>query len=239
MCWFCNKSLSDFSFSGPERSSGDGSSKEESDHHRGQQHEGWSPAPEARNPWEPRCPPIQPPVGQRQQPQQGWHPRPEERSHHRSKRELPRGRVSSLEMVLVDLNRSWVLGSRTPPGDIMDFIKVYVRLERFSSLFALQNNSASAGMTRRNTYVCSDRNNTDRLSVIPNGKENRWEFHPESGHPRVSLGFSSPLESSSFLFFSLFYWSCLADPSSVFIFSVLFYFPSFGHEQHDWDGLWH
>ncbi|XP_078134050.1 MAP/microtubule affinity-regulating kinase 3a isoform X8 [Sander vitreus] len=34
------------------------------------------------------------------------------------------------------------------------------------------NNSASAGMTRRNTYVCSDRNNTDRLSVIPNGKEN-------------------------------------------------------------------
>uniref|UniRef100_A0A1A7WMI6 MAP/microtubule affinity-regulating kinase 3 n=2 Tax=Iconisemion striatum TaxID=60296 RepID=A0A1A7WMI6_9TELE len=33
-------------------------------------------------------------------------------------------------------------------------------------------NTASAGMTRRNTYVCSDRNNTDRLSVIPNGKEN-------------------------------------------------------------------
>ncbi|XP_062252753.1 MAP/microtubule affinity-regulating kinase 3a isoform X22 [Platichthys flesus] len=33
-------------------------------------------------------------------------------------------------------------------------------------------NPASAGMTRRNTYVCSDRNNTDRLSVIPNGKEN-------------------------------------------------------------------
>lgn len=38
---------------------------------------------------------------------------------------------------------------------------------------ALQNNTASAGMTRRNTYVCSDRNNADRLSVIPNGKENR------------------------------------------------------------------
>uniref|UniRef100_A0A8C5CCM9 non-specific serine/threonine protein kinase n=1 Tax=Gadus morhua TaxID=8049 RepID=A0A8C5CCM9_GADMO len=33
--------------------------------------------------------------------------------------------------------------------------------------------AASAGMTRRNTYVCSDRNNTDRLAVIPNGKENR------------------------------------------------------------------
>ncbi|XP_072313159.1 MAP/microtubule affinity-regulating kinase 3a isoform X3 [Eucyclogobius newberryi] len=34
------------------------------------------------------------------------------------------------------------------------------------------NNSASAGMSRRNTFVCTDRNNTERLSVIPNGKEN-------------------------------------------------------------------
>uniref|UniRef100_A0A8C5HSK9 non-specific serine/threonine protein kinase n=1 Tax=Gouania willdenowi TaxID=441366 RepID=A0A8C5HSK9_GOUWI len=40
------------------------------------------------------------------------------------------------------------------------------------------NNSASAGMTRRNTYVCSDRNNTDRLSVIPNGKENSVSASP-------------------------------------------------------------
>ncbi|XP_039597993.1 MAP/microtubule affinity-regulating kinase 3a isoform X7 [Polypterus senegalus] len=34
------------------------------------------------------------------------------------------------------------------------------------------NNTVSGGMTRRNTYVCSDRNSTDRHSVIPNGKEN-------------------------------------------------------------------
>ncbi|KAM4542279.1 MAP/microtubule affinity-regulating kinase 3a isoform 20-T20 [Odontesthes bonariensis] len=40
------------------------------------------------------------------------------------------------------------------------------------------NNAASAGMTRRNTYVCSDRNNTDRLSVIPNGKENSIAVSP-------------------------------------------------------------
>ncbi|XP_038865535.1 MAP/microtubule affinity-regulating kinase 3-like isoform X3 [Salvelinus namaycush] len=33
------------------------------------------------------------------------------------------------------------------------------------------NNTGSGGMTRRNTYVCSDKNATDRLSVIPNGKE--------------------------------------------------------------------
>ncbi|XP_023807235.1 MAP/microtubule affinity-regulating kinase 3 isoform X3 [Oryzias latipes] len=39
-------------------------------------------------------------------------------------------------------------------------------------------NSASAGMTRRNTYVCSDRNNADRLSVIPNGKENSVAVSP-------------------------------------------------------------
>ncbi|XP_029315880.1 MAP/microtubule affinity-regulating kinase 3a isoform X14 [Cottoperca gobio] len=40
------------------------------------------------------------------------------------------------------------------------------------------NNTASAGMTRRNTYVCSDRNNADRLSVIPNGKENSVTASP-------------------------------------------------------------
>uniref|UniRef100_A0A671NM55 non-specific serine/threonine protein kinase n=1 Tax=Sinocyclocheilus anshuiensis TaxID=1608454 RepID=A0A671NM55_9TELE len=33
-------------------------------------------------------------------------------------------------------------------------------------------NSVSSGMTRRNTYVCSERNATDRHSVIQNGKEN-------------------------------------------------------------------
>uniref|UniRef100_A0A4W5QLJ0 non-specific serine/threonine protein kinase n=1 Tax=Hucho hucho TaxID=62062 RepID=A0A4W5QLJ0_9TELE len=36
---------------------------------------------------------------------------------------------------------------------------------------ATPNNTGSGGMTRRNTYVCSDKNATDRLSVIPNGKE--------------------------------------------------------------------
>ncbi|XP_056619942.1 MAP/microtubule affinity-regulating kinase 3 isoform X2 [Triplophysa dalaica] len=33
-------------------------------------------------------------------------------------------------------------------------------------------NSVSSGMTRRNTYVCSERNAADRNSVIQNGKEN-------------------------------------------------------------------
>ncbi|XP_064420885.1 MAP/microtubule affinity-regulating kinase 3a isoform X8 [Latimeria chalumnae] len=34
------------------------------------------------------------------------------------------------------------------------------------------NNSVAGGMTRRNTYVCSERTTTDRHSVIQNGKEN-------------------------------------------------------------------
>ncbi|XP_026114003.1 MAP/microtubule affinity-regulating kinase 3-like isoform X5 [Carassius auratus] len=33
-------------------------------------------------------------------------------------------------------------------------------------------NSVSSGMTRRNTYVCSERNAADRHSVVQNGKEN-------------------------------------------------------------------
>ncbi|XP_077945369.1 MAP/microtubule affinity-regulating kinase 3a isoform X5 [Gasterosteus aculeatus] len=40
------------------------------------------------------------------------------------------------------------------------------------------NAAAAAAMTRRNTYVCSDRNNGDRLSVIPNGKENSVAASP-------------------------------------------------------------
>lgn len=39
--------------------------------------------------------------------------------------------------------------------------------------FTQNTSGGSGGMGRRNTYVCSDRNNTDRLSVVPNGKENR------------------------------------------------------------------
>ncbi|XP_031136262.1 MAP/microtubule affinity-regulating kinase 3a isoform X23 [Sander lucioperca] len=64
------------------------------------------------------------------------------------------------------------------------------------------NNSASAGMTRRNTYVCSDRNNTDRLSVIPNGKENSMTemacaTSPSSGFAAAAFGASSGASSGS------------------------------------------
>nr|XP_043902631.1 MAP/microtubule affinity-regulating kinase 3a isoform X3 [Solea senegalensis] len=58
------------------------------------------------------------------------------------------------------------------------------------------NITASAGMTRRNTYVCSDRNNADRLAVIPNGKENSMTemacaTSPSSAFAATVLGASS------------------------------------------------
>uniref|UniRef100_A0A671TDL5 non-specific serine/threonine protein kinase n=1 Tax=Sinocyclocheilus anshuiensis TaxID=1608454 RepID=A0A671TDL5_9TELE len=48
------------------------------------------------------------------------------------------------------------------------------------------NNSGSGGMSRRNTYVCTERNDTDRLSVIPNGKENSVTLSPGSRDPGAS-----------------------------------------------------
>uniref|UniRef100_A0A8C1VY48 non-specific serine/threonine protein kinase n=1 Tax=Cyprinus carpio TaxID=7962 RepID=A0A8C1VY48_CYPCA len=51
--------------------------------------------------------------------------------------------------------------------------------DRKKSAGAPGSNSVSSGMTRRNTYVCSERNATDRHAVIQNGKENRY-FHKKT-----------------------------------------------------------
>uniref|UniRef100_A0A673LE83 non-specific serine/threonine protein kinase n=1 Tax=Sinocyclocheilus rhinocerous TaxID=307959 RepID=A0A673LE83_9TELE len=48
------------------------------------------------------------------------------------------------------------------------------------------NNSGSGGISRRNTYVCTERNNADHLSVIPNGKENSETLSPGSRDPGAS-----------------------------------------------------
>uniref|UniRef100_A0A8B9L058 non-specific serine/threonine protein kinase n=1 Tax=Astyanax mexicanus TaxID=7994 RepID=A0A8B9L058_ASTMX len=61
--------------------------------------------------------------------------------------------------------------------------------DSFLYFFSLSNfnNSGSGGMSRRNTYVCSDRNNqTERLSVIPNGKENSASLSPDQRNPGAS-----------------------------------------------------
>ncbi|KAL4656358.1 MAP/microtubule affinity-regulating kinase 3 isoform X5 [Arapaima gigas] len=50
--------------------------------------------------------------------------------------------------------------------------------------------TVSGGMTRRNTYVCSERNATDRLAVVQNGKENSPHAHvytPASGTAASSV----------------------------------------------------
>ncbi|KAM9842603.1 MAP/microtubule affinity-regulating kinase 3a isoform 14-T14 [Aulostomus maculatus] len=78
----------------------------------------------------------------------------------------------------VQLRKPSTPGSRGAPpsspllGNANNPNKADIPDRRKGATTGQSNNTASAGMTRRNTYVCSDRNNTDRLSVIPNGKEN-------------------------------------------------------------------
>uniref|UniRef100_A0A8C6LPN8 MAP/microtubule affinity-regulating kinase 3 n=2 Tax=Nothobranchius furzeri TaxID=105023 RepID=A0A8C6LPN8_NOTFU len=78
----------------------------------------------------------------------------------------------------VQLRKPSTPGSRGAPpsspllGNANNPNKADIPDRRKGAATGLSINTASAGMTRRNTYVCNDRNNTDHLSVIPNGKEN-------------------------------------------------------------------
>ncbi|XP_074484116.1 MAP/microtubule affinity-regulating kinase 3-like isoform X11 [Sebastes fasciatus] len=78
----------------------------------------------------------------------------------------------------VQLRKPGTPGSRGAPpaspllGNANNPNKADIPDRRKGATTGPSNITASAGMTRRNTYVCSDRNNADRLSVIPNGKEN-------------------------------------------------------------------
>ncbi|KAM9842598.1 MAP/microtubule affinity-regulating kinase 3a isoform 9-T9 [Aulostomus maculatus] len=84
----------------------------------------------------------------------------------------------------VQLRKPSTPGSRGAPpsspllGNANNPNKADIPDRRKGATTGQSNNTASAGMTRRNTYVCSDRNNTDRLSVIPNGKENSVAVSP-------------------------------------------------------------
>ncbi|XP_039625234.1 MAP/microtubule affinity-regulating kinase 4 isoform X1 [Polypterus senegalus] len=49
--------------------------------------------------------------------------------------------------------------------------------ERRKEINATTNNIPASAMTRRNTYVCTDRSNTDRHSLLQNGKENSTGSH--------------------------------------------------------------
>ncbi|XP_054651512.1 MAP/microtubule affinity-regulating kinase 3a isoform X15 [Dunckerocampus dactyliophorus] len=84
----------------------------------------------------------------------------------------------------VQLRKPGTPGSRGAPpsspllGNANNPNKADIPDRRKGAATSQSNNTTSAGMTRRNTYVCSDRNNTDRLSVIPNGKENSVAVSP-------------------------------------------------------------
>ncbi|KAL4641839.1 MAP/microtubule affinity-regulating kinase 3-like isoform X2, partial [Arapaima gigas] len=66
--------------------------------------------------------------------------------------------------------------SLAPPSPILGIAnnpnKADIPDRKKSSASTPTGSSVSAGMTRRNTYVCSDRSPTDRLSIVQNGKEN-------------------------------------------------------------------
>ncbi|CAK6979751.1 MAP/microtubule affinity-regulating kinase 3-like isoform X6 [Scomber scombrus] len=91
---------------------------------------------------------------------------------------------SAKEEAGVQLRKPSTPGSRGAPpaspllGNANNPNKADIPDRRKGATTGPSNNTASAGMTRRNTYVCSDRNNTDRLSVIPNGKENSVAVSP-------------------------------------------------------------
>ena len=48
-------------------------------------------------------------------------------------------------------------------------------------------------MTRRNTYVCTERPGAERPSLLPNGKENRYEGRAATGKERWGIGEQAPL----------------------------------------------
>ncbi|KAM8903694.1 MAP/microtubule affinity-regulating kinase 4 isoform 5-T6 [Spinachia spinachia] len=61
------------------------------------------------------------------------------------------------------------------------------------------NNIPASAMTRRNTYVCTDRSGTDRTSLLQNGKENSSISHrlPPSSPSTHSIAGASAASSSS------------------------------------------
>uniref|UniRef100_A0A3Q3F3W1 non-specific serine/threonine protein kinase n=1 Tax=Labrus bergylta TaxID=56723 RepID=A0A3Q3F3W1_9LABR len=61
------------------------------------------------------------------------------------------------------------------------------------------NNIPASAMTRRNTYVCTDRTNTERNSLLQNGKENSSISHrlPPASPSTHSIGGASGVSSTS------------------------------------------
>ncbi|XP_048393533.1 MAP/microtubule affinity-regulating kinase 3a isoform X4 [Stegostoma tigrinum] len=69
--------------------------------------------------------------------------------------------------------------------------------DRKKSSVVSSNNTVSGGMTRRNTYVCSERTNVDRHSVLQNGKENSLTEMSACATSSASAYVSPPASTSA------------------------------------------
>uniref|UniRef100_A0A7N8X4G3 non-specific serine/threonine protein kinase n=1 Tax=Mastacembelus armatus TaxID=205130 RepID=A0A7N8X4G3_9TELE len=71
--------------------------------------------------------------------------------------------------------------------------------ERRKDMTATTNNIPGSTMTRRNTYVCTDRSGTDRHSLLQNGKDNSSLSHrmPTASPSTVSIAGAGAASSSS------------------------------------------
>ncbi|KAM9317894.1 LOW QUALITY PROTEIN: MAP/microtubule affinity-regulating kinase 4 [Pholidichthys leucotaenia] len=71
--------------------------------------------------------------------------------------------------------------------------------DRRKEINSTTNNIPASAMTRRNTYVCTDRSSTDRHSLLQNGKENSTLSHrlPPASPSTHSIAGASGVSSSS------------------------------------------
>ncbi|KAM7398894.1 hypothetical protein PAMP_018199 [Pampus punctatissimus] len=71
--------------------------------------------------------------------------------------------------------------------------------DRRKEVNTTMNNIPASAMTRRNTYVCTDRSNTDRHSLLQNGKENSTASHrlPPASPSTHSIAGASGVSSTS------------------------------------------
>ncbi|XP_045579474.1 MAP/microtubule affinity-regulating kinase 3 isoform X3 [Salmo salar] len=103
-----------------------------------------------------------------------------------------RSQTSTAENNIKEEGGRSVPGGRCPPppspllGNANNPNKADIPNGRKGVTTVPNNNTGSDGMTRRNTYVCSDRNAMDCLSVIPNGKENSVAVSPGQRNPVAS-----------------------------------------------------
>ncbi|XP_029569169.1 MAP/microtubule affinity-regulating kinase 3 isoform X5 [Salmo trutta] len=103
-----------------------------------------------------------------------------------------RSQTSTAENNIKEEGGRSVPGGRCPPppspllGNANNPNKADIPNGRKGVTTVPNNNTGSDGMTRRNTYVCSDRNTMDCLSVIPNGKENSLAVSPGQRNPVAS-----------------------------------------------------